>query len=145
MSARQRRLFSGPVSIRYRRPRRCSSDLRASSGRVSRFRLPCMTALAADEEAEGALGTMVPPLLALVPSERLSRLADMDAISLFSGAGGLDLGCEAAGFETVAVVEADETARETILSNRSEFFPQLRDEAVFTDILQADPRDLLER
>jgi len=104
-----------------------------------------MTALAAGEEAEGALGTMVPPRLALVPSERLSRLAGMDAISLFSGAGGLDLGCEAAGFETVAVVEADETARETILANRSKFFPRLTDEAVFTDILQADPRDLLER
>ena len=69
----------------------------------------------------------------------------MDAISLFSGAGGLDLGCEAAGFETLAVVEADATARKTILSNRGEFFPSLRDEAVFSDILETDPREILER
>ena len=69
----------------------------------------------------------------------------MDSISIFSGAGGLDLGCEAAGFDTRAVVEMEPRARETILSNRAEFFPQLRKEAVFTDILETDPRDLLER
>jgi DNA (cytosine-5)-methyltransferase 1 len=69
----------------------------------------------------------------------------MDAISLFSGAGGLDLGCEAAGFETLAIVEMDETARATILSNRAEFFPRLREEAVSVDILETDPHDLLER
>jgi DNA (cytosine-5)-methyltransferase 1 len=104
-----------------------------------------MAALTAGEEAEGALGTTVIPLLVLIPSGGASRLAGMDAISLFSGAGGLDLGCEVAGFDTHAVVEMEPRARETILSNRAEFFPQLRKEAVFTDILQTDPRDLLER
>jgi DNA (cytosine-5)-methyltransferase 1 len=69
----------------------------------------------------------------------------MDAISLFSGAGGLDLGCESAGFETVAVVELDDTARATMLANRRRFFPRLRDEAVLTDILKTRPGDLLER
>ncbi len=69
----------------------------------------------------------------------------MNAISLFSGAGGLDLGCEAAGFTTVAVVEVDETARATILANQRRFFPGLRNEAVLTDIMDTDPADLLER
>lgn len=69
----------------------------------------------------------------------------MDAISLFSGAGGLDLGCELAGFETVGAVEFDETARETMLANRARYFPRLRDEAVMTDIIETDAREFLER
>jgi DNA (cytosine-5)-methyltransferase 1 len=69
----------------------------------------------------------------------------MDAISLFSGAGGLDLGCEAAGFDTLAAVEWDETARRTMLANRAEFFPRLSQDAVLGDILETTPQDLLER
>lgn len=40
------------------------------------------------------------------------------AISLFTGAGGLDLGFEAAGFSIVASVELDRDARQTIAKNR---------------------------
>jgi DNA (cytosine-5)-methyltransferase 1 len=39
-------------------------------------------------------------------------------LSLFTGAGGLDLGLEAAGFETRLCVEIDEDARRTLSSNR---------------------------
>ena len=40
------------------------------------------------------------------------------ALSLFTGAGGLDLGLEAAGFQTRLCVEIDEDARKTLRRNR---------------------------
>ena len=49
------------------------------------------------------------------------------AISLFSGAGGLDLGIERAGFETVAAVEWDEDAADSMEKNAPVFFPELRE------------------
>ena len=39
------------------------------------------------------------------------------AVSLFSGAGGLDLGVEAAGFRTTAAVEVNEDAADTMEKN----------------------------
>src|SRR5207302_195268 len=47
------------------------------------------------------------------------------AISLFTGAGGLDLGCESAGFTTRAAVEVDDLARQTLLANAAKYFPTL--------------------
>ncbi len=49
------------------------------------------------------------------------------AISLFSGAGGLDLGVERAGFRTVAAVEWDEDAADTMEKNAPTWFPELRE------------------
>lgn len=49
------------------------------------------------------------------------------AISLFSGAGGLDLGIEAAGFATVSAVEWDEDAADTMEKNAPTFFPHLNE------------------
>jgi DNA (cytosine-5)-methyltransferase 1 len=43
------------------------------------------------------------------------------ALSLFSGAGGMDIGLEAAGFDTVGCVEIDTLARETLRLNRPDW------------------------
>lgn len=42
-------------------------------------------------------------------------------LSAFSGAGGLDLGLEAAGFQHLGLVEQDELCRETLILNRPEW------------------------
>ncbi|QCL83329.1 DNA cytosine methyltransferase [Agrobacterium pusense] len=44
------------------------------------------------------------------------------AISLFSGGGGLDIGIEAAGFRTLACIEKDANACETLEYNQSRYF-----------------------
>lgn len=48
-------------------------------------------------------------------------LTDNKVVSLFSGAGGLDLGLEQAGFETVLCVEIDKDCRTTLRHNRPEW------------------------
>lgn len=54
------------------------------------------------------------------------------ALSLFSGAGGLDLGIEEAGFRTVVAVEWDADAADTMEKNAYAHFPGLR------EVLRAD-------
>ena len=54
------------------------------------------------------------------------------AISLFTGAGGLDLGTEAAGFRTAVAVEWDDDAADTAEKNAGVYFPGLR------EVLRAD-------
>ncbi len=53
------------------------------------------------------------------------RRAQLDArpsvLSVFTGAGGLDLGLEAAGFQTVGCIELNDDARATITANRPEW------------------------
>lgn len=61
------------------------------------------------------------------------------AISLFSGAGGLDLGAEQAGFRTVAALEWNADAADTMEKN----FPDLHSPVVRGDILDIPTRDLL--
>ncbi|NEO33890.1 MAG: DNA cytosine methyltransferase [Symploca sp. SIO3C6] len=61
------------------------------------------------------------------------------SISLFSGAFGLDLGMEEAGFKTVSVVEIDPDATKTIALNR----PHLHESALPRDIRQVTTEDIL--
>lgn len=62
------------------------------------------------------------------------------SISLFSGAFGLDLGLEQAGFHTVSVVEKDRDATKTIALNR----PYLSESAVPREIEKVSSQNLLE-
>lgn len=61
------------------------------------------------------------------------------AISLFSGAGGLDLGAERAGFHVRAAVEYDRDAALTMEKN----FPDLASPVIQADILDTPTRDIL--
>ncbi|AFZ56506.1 DNA cytosine methyltransferase [Anabaena cylindrica FACHB-243] len=62
------------------------------------------------------------------------------SISLFTGAYGLDLGMEEAGFHTVSVVEKDRDATKTIALNR----PFLQESAVPREIEKVSSQQLLE-
>ncbi len=56
-----------------------------------------------------------------------NRIVSGAVISLFSGAGGLDLGIEQAGFRTVVAVEWDDDAADSMEKNRNASFPDLRE------------------
>jgi DNA (cytosine-5)-methyltransferase 1 len=62
------------------------------------------------------------------------------SISLFTGAFGLDLGMEQAGFHTVSVVDKDHDATRTIVINR----PYLKESAVTREIEKVTSQELLE-
>jgi len=62
----------------------------------------------------------------------------LKVLSLFTGAGGLDLGLEASGMEIECCVELDEDARETLAANRPSW--KL---ATPADVLEISPRQLL--
>jgi DNA (cytosine-5)-methyltransferase 1 len=61
------------------------------------------------------------------------------AISLFSGAGGLDVGAEAAGFVVRAAVEIDHDAADTMEKN----FPSLAGAVIRRDIFDVPTREIL--
>lgn len=67
----------------------------------------------------------------------------LQAVALFAGAGGLDLGVEQAGFATRFAVEYDATAVETLNRNRRTYFPRLG-RTVPLDITQLDPAGVLD-
>jgi DNA (cytosine-5)-methyltransferase 1 len=66
----------------------------------------------------------------------------LTAFSLFAGAGGLDLGVEAAGYEVVYAVDNEAPAVETLNRNRDRWFPSLP-ETEPLDITQLEPRDVM--
>ncbi|WP_299091575.1 DNA cytosine methyltransferase [uncultured Microbacterium sp.] len=67
--------------------------------------------------------------------------APLRAISVFSGAGGMDLGLECAGFNTLLCLELDENARETLRTNRPNWLVP-DDGDVVTASRRFRPRDL---
>ncbi len=66
----------------------------------------------------------------------------LTSISLFSGAGGLDIGLEKEGFRTLAFVEVNRQAQDTLEANRS-YFP-LAHMPPLGDITGLTPDDVLE-
>ena len=62
-------------------------------------------------------------------------------VSMFSGAGGLDLGLERAGFQTRVMVEVDRDARATVEQNRASFST---DFPILEDVTKISAQDLLE-
>jgi DNA (cytosine-5)-methyltransferase 1 len=65
------------------------------------------------------------------------------AISLFSGAGGLDLGVERAGYGVVFAIENDPTAVATLNRNRGRHFPYLG-EVTPLDITRLEPQKVMD-
>jgi len=65
------------------------------------------------------------------------------AVSLFSGAGGLDLGVERAGYSVALAVENDPVAVATLNRNRSDWFPDLGEVAPL-DVIALEPEDVLD-
>lgn len=78
------------------------------------------------------------------PSRDHQKRADRarSAVSLFAGAGGLDIGAERSGFVTRAAVEIEPIAQETLLANR-DYFPGLNADTLFSDIVDLDFDELL--
>jgi len=66
------------------------------------------------------------------------------ALSLFTGAGGLDLGVESAGYRVVHAIENDAVAVETLNLNRRRYFPSLP-EVQAQDITGLDPEFVMDR
>jgi hypothetical protein len=66
------------------------------------------------------------------------------AVSLFSGAGGLDIGVERAGYAVAFAVENDPTAVATLNRNRARYFPALGEVAAL-DITTLDPLRVMAR
>ena len=68
-------------------------------------------------------------------------MGSLSHISLFSGAMGLDLGLEQAGFETRVLVEIDSAARRTIEINMAR---QGKKVTVFDDITRLEASQVIE-
>jgi len=63
----------------------------------------------------------ITPTARVRPKRRRTRRSETEIVSLFSGALGLDLGLERAGFRVRVAVEADRWAASTLRTNREDF------------------------
>jgi DNA (cytosine-5)-methyltransferase 1 len=73
--------------------------------------------------------------------EEVTR-SSLRAVSLFSGAGGLDLGVERAGYSVIFAVENDPTAVATLNRNRAHHLPALG-EVDQLDVTKLDPEKVM--
>ena len=83
-----------------------------------------------DLPTNGVQLSLSPLLRMRAPGARTGHTETMElgsAISLFSGAGGLDLGVEEAGFRTAVAVEWDADAADTMEKNADTHFPGLQE------------------
>lgn len=55
----------------------------------------------------------------MVPSRTLAAAPTLRSVELFAGAGGLALGCQIAGFESLAILERDRWACDTVRENKA--------------------------
>jgi DNA (cytosine-5)-methyltransferase 1 len=78
----------------------------------------------------------------VMPRTPANTSKPLRALSLFAGAGGLDLGVERAGYGVVYAIENDPTAAATLNKNRSRFFPHLP-EVVPLDVTTLDPQQVM--
>ena len=69
-------------------------------------------------------------------------MSGMKAVSLFSGAGGMDIGVDRAGFHTVCAVEIDRHCVDTLAANQSADKPK---EIVHADIREVNPAALMRK
>ncbi len=83
-----------------------------------------------------------PPRLRVTTQRRPDADRTLVAVGLFTGAGGLDLGVERAGYSLLAAVESDPMAVATMNRNRARFFPRLA-EVRPLDITKLDPENLM--
>lgn len=74
----------------------------------------------------------------------MRRSSPLRAVSLFTGAGGLDLGVERAGYSVIYAVESDPTAVATLNRNRGRHFPSLP-EVTPADITTLDPARVMDQ
>lgn len=72
-----------------------------------------------------------------------TTLPPLSALSLFSGAGGMDIGVRKAGFKVLATVEQDKHCCATL--RQAVTREQLKTQVIETDVREIDPRTLMKR
>ena len=80
--------------------------------------------------------TSVPQITTMCPSATPINICEFTSIELFAGAGGLALGLEKAGFNSIGLIELDKSAADTLKFNRPKW------NVINDDIANISPLDL---